>query len=429
MSLRFALPDVTGHRRFVTAVAVDALGSGVFMPVSILYFLNTTPLSLPEVGLAMSISGALAVPLILVIGSLVDRVGAKRILLAANALQALALASYLFATQLPTVIAATSLAALGQVAFWASYSPMVAAISRPGEREMWVGFLGALRNLGFAVGGLASGIAVSIGTPAAYHAVVLVNAASYLLALLLLLGVPGPPPSPHPQDRSGWGLVLRDRPYHALVATNVAYALCALALNVAMPVYAVETLGLPGWVGGAVFVVNTVLIAGGQGLAVGAMTGHRRHRVAQLGFVVYAAGFLVLAGAGLLPAAAAVVLVLLGVVVYSIGELLGGPVLNAAALESAPEHLRGRYFSLYQLSWNAATIIAPAAYTALLAAARPAVWAALIGIAGAGVLLTALAARLLPAAHAVVTNLAEPEDRSVDGPARERDADLAAEPS
>ena len=33
------------HRRFVTAIAIDAVGSGVFMPVSMLYFLVATPLT------------------------------------------------------------------------------------------------------------------------------------------------------------------------------------------------------------------------------------------------------------------------------------------------------------------------------------------------------------------------------------------------
>ena len=43
---RLGWPDVGGHRRFVTAIAIDAVGSGVFMPVSVLYFLATPDLDL-----------------------------------------------------------------------------------------------------------------------------------------------------------------------------------------------------------------------------------------------------------------------------------------------------------------------------------------------------------------------------------------------
>ena len=80
--------------------------------------------------------------------------------------------------------------AVGRTAFWGSYGNIVAAISQPGEREKWFGFLGALRNVGFAVGGLVSGLAITIGTDAAYLTVVLANAVSYAVAFLLLLAVP-----------------------------------------------------------------------------------------------------------------------------------------------------------------------------------------------------------------------------------------------
>ena len=53
-----------------------------------------------------------------------------------------------------------------------------------------------------------------------------------------------------------------------LIAVIFCYALAETTLNVAMPVYFVDTLGLPGWVPGAVFVINTVMIGVGQGLVV-----------------------------------------------------------------------------------------------------------------------------------------------------------------
>jgi len=412
MRERFGLPDITGHRRFVTAVGVDALGSGIFMPVAVLYFLNTTTLTLPEVGLVLSFAGAAGFPVILYVGGLVDRLGAKRVLLAANALQAAAYLGYPLARSFGAVLAVTAMAAVGQVSFWAAYSPLVAAISRPGEREMWVGFLGALRNLGFAVGGLASGVAVTIGTLAAYHAVAIANALSYLLALVLLAGVAAPVPVVRTAGRAhaqGWGVVLRDRPYHLLVLTNVGYALCGMALNFAMAVYAVEVLGLPGWVGGGLFVLNTVMVAFGQGLVVRGMTGHRRHHVAMLGNTVYAASFLIFAAVGLLDPGPAVVGVFVAAAVYTMGELLGGPVLSAAALEAAPSHLRGRYFSLYQMSWNVSGIVAPALFAALLAAGRYLVWFALTGIALVAVGMAHVSGRALPSAAQRVTNAAHDE--------------------
>ena len=106
------------------------------------------------------------------------RVGAKQVLLAGNALQGAGFVAYLFSDSFVAVTAWTVVVAVGRTAFWGSYGNIVAAISVPGEREKWFGFLGALRNVGFALGGLVSGLAITIGTQTAYAAVVVANAVS-----------------------------------------------------------------------------------------------------------------------------------------------------------------------------------------------------------------------------------------------------------
>ena len=178
---------------------------------------------------------------------------------------------------------------------------MVAAVSEAGEREKWFGFLGALRNSGFAVGGLLAAAAITIGTDNAFHAVVLLNAASYVLAFVLMVRV-----QVHGVHRDGvrqrqgggWSEVARDPGYRWLVGANFGYAMGCLALNVVMPVYIVHVLGLPGWVSGAVYVINTVLIGLGQGLVVRQMTGAVRWRIVVLAAGLMIAAFLLLYVAG-----------------------------------------------------------------------------------------------------------------------------------
>lgn len=410
MLRRLGFPDASRHRALVIGIGIDALGSGVFMPVSILYFLMTTDVGKARVGLAISLAALAAVPFVLLAGTLVDRFGAKRVVLAGNLIQAGAFTGYLWADSFWSIVAVETLAALGQSAFWSAYSPLVAASTPAGEREIWFGFLGALRNVGFAVGGLASGIAVTIGTDAAYHAVVVLNAASYVLAFCVLLRVSGgerPAAAWHDEGTappSGWGVLLRDRGYLTLVVGNAFYALCTVSLNIAMPVYAIDVLGLPGWTSGALFVVNTVLIGLGQGLTVRRMHGHQRHRIVSLAFTMYAVGFLALAAIGTLPVAVASLAILGAVALYTLGELLGGPPLSAASVEAAPEAYRGRYLSAYQLSWVSAGIIAPALYLALLGHGHFSVWGVLIAFAMAGAVLMRALAPHLPAARAVVTS-------------------------
>lgn len=410
MLSRLGFPPVGRHRRFVSAIGIDAVGSGVWMPVSMLYFLAVTPLTLVQVGTAMSVASLLTLPLTLLVGGVVDRYGAKRVLQLGNLLQAAGFVAYPFAHSLPAVVMVVALAAAGRTAFWGSYAPMVAAISEPGERELWFGFLGALRNSGFAIGGLLAGAAITVGTAAAYQAVVVLNAASFVASFLLMAGVTG-----HEQAAAGgvspggWGVVLRDRGYRWLLGSNFGYAMTGMALNVAMPVYIVRMLGLPGWVSGAVFVINTVLIGVGQGLVVKAMTGRTRSRIVVLAGGFAAASFLMLLAAGRVAAAAAVAVVLVAAVVYTLGEMTGGPVLSTLAAESPPVPLRGRFLATYQFSWNAASTVAPVLFAWLLERGAVPAWLALAAVALAGAACCLPMHRLLPLAALPVTNGAVPQ--------------------
>jgi MFS family permease len=410
---RLGFPRLGEHGRFAGAIAIDAIGSGVFMPVCMLYFLVTTDLTLVQVGAALSIASAVCLPAGPLIGGLVDRWGAKQVLLAGNVLEGVGFVAYLVSDSFAAVLFWTVVVTLGRTAFWGSYGNLVAAITRPGEREKWFGFLGALRNVGFAVGGLLAGLVVSIGTPTAYSAVVVANAASYVAAFVLLLAVPAGRRAAHHAAAGGWGTVLRDRPYWLLWLAQLAFSLAMMVLNFALPVYATTVLGLPGWLVGAVFILNCAMIGFGQGLTVRAMVGHRRWRVLVLANVAFAVSYVVLLGAGATSVALGTVAVLAATVVYTAGELLGGPVHGALSAEAAPEHLRGRYLSLIQVAWNLAAALAPVAFAWLLDRGAAPLWWGLVVVALGGIAAAAGLPRVLPEADLPVTD--RPHEEPVAG--------------
>lgn len=415
MLRRLGFPAIGQHRRFVTAICVDALGSGVFMPVEILFFLATTDLSLVDVGLAISLAALLSLPVGPYVGTLVDRYGAKPVLLTSNLVQALGFFALLDTHSLPMLVLWTLVISSGRTAFWGSYSNIIAAIALPGEREKWFGFLGALRNIGFAVGGLVAGTAAGIGTLTAYRVVVVANGASYVLAFVLLLAVPAASQAAHQALPGSWREVLADGRYRWLLANQVCYCLMMIALNFAMPVYVVKVINLPGWVVGAVFTINTLLVGFGQGLAVRGMTGRVRWRVLALSQAAFAASYVVLLGADHSPEVVAIVAMLAGVCVYTMGELLGGPVLSALSVEAASAHLLGRYQSLIQLCWNASAVIAPVGYAWLLQWGAAPMWGTLLGLGVVGMLLALRLGRVLPRAAEVVTNQAEADPVATPG--------------
>ncbi|MFW5474953.1 MFS transporter [Knoellia sp. CPCC 206450] len=405
MLQRLGFPRVGEHRRFVSAIVADTVGSGLFLPLTILYFVRVTDLTLVQVGSALSISALLTMPAAFVIGTLVDRLGGRRMMLLGNVVQAVGMLGYLWVEEFWPVALCTVLLNLGRQAFWGSFGNVVTAITKPGERELWFGFLQALRNLGYAVGGVLAGIALQVGTETAFRTVVVANALTFVVAFVLLLDVPDHRSVPADQVATGggWGVVLRDRAYLRLVLGQLTFVVGIMVLNFALPVYAAETLALPGWLVGAIFTLNTVMVGLGQGLMVRWMTGRVRARMMALAQLLFLAGYATFVLAGVLPVWLAVAAMLLGAVVYTSGELAGGPVFSATAAEAAPDHLRGRYLGLVQLVWGVGGTVAPVAYTWLLEHGTATIWLVLglVALVGAAFCLTL--PRALPTAGERVT--------------------------
>ncbi|WP_338703217.1 MFS transporter [Streptomyces sp. Q6] len=395
--------SVTRHGRFVAAIVIDSIGSGVFTPVSLLYFLATTSLTLLQVGAALTTAGLLALPAGPLVGGLVDRYGATPVLQAANLAQALGFAGYLVAGHVWQIVLCAWVNNAGRAVFFGCYGVTVTALAAPGRRERWFALLGSVRNLGYAVGGLLSAVAVSIGTHGVYVAIVAVNALSYVAAFALMRAVPNARPSAGHDAAGGWRRVLRDRRYLTVVGHQLCFALSLFALNVAVPLYTVDVLGLPGWTAGVVFTLNTLMVGFGQGVLLGRLGGRVRSRVLVAGHACFAVGYLLFLAAGQMSALSlAVAVVLLGAVGYTLGEMLGGPVASTVAAESAPDALRGRYLALNQLAVTVAGAVAPVALSGLLSSGAAATWLTMVGVSLLGATLATVIGRVAPAARSRV---------------------------
>ena len=201
--------------------------------------------------------------------------------------------------------------------------------------------------------------------------------------------------------------MLRDRGYRWLVLAIFGCALTEMTLNVAMPVYFADLLGLPAWVPGAVFVINTVMIGLGQGLVVRSMTGAIRVRVVLLAIAFTASSFVLMYAADAVSIELGTAVVLIAAVIYTIGELMAGPVLGALSAEAAPDEHRGRYMSVVQLGWNISGAVAPLLYATLLDGGSLAIWGGAIVLCGLWAAVSLRMAALLPRAQERVTNAVE----------------------
>ena len=383
---RLGLPRIGTARPFVVAMLVDALGSGLFLPFSILYFHHAGGLSLTDAGLGLSIAMLAALPAPLAGGSLVDRAGAKRIVVASNAARAVGFLSYLAVHSLPSLIAASFLVALSDRLFWAAQPVLVAEIAGPGRRDRWFGLITAVRCAGLGLGGVLAGAAVSRIGLTGYHLLAIANAVSFASCAVLLtrLRIPSQATAPaaSPPARRGSVLVaMADRPFCGVVLGNLAFGIARTAILVGLPVYVVQVLDMPPWLAGALYAEYTTVIAIGQTILVRRLERCRRTRALMLAAWLWAAAFLLFAGASLLPHIAVAPFVVAVTGVYTVAVMLHVGVIDALVVEAAPDKARGRYVAVYQLSWAIANAIAPGLFTVLLAWRSFSPWLALTALA------------------------------------------------
>ncbi|MGW5362967.1 MFS transporter [Actinopolymorpha pittospori] len=397
------LPNARGHGRLLGAFGIDALGGGLFLPFSVLFFTMTTSLGLQQVGLALSIAAIARLPATGGAGMLTDRIGPKNAVIISNLVQAIGFAGYLFVDSFTQMLLAAVVVQVGNSLFWVAYPALVHEVADKAGQERWFALINALRNAGLAVGALGASLAVALGGTIGYQLIVAVNAASFVVAAILTRLDPIPSrrrdhrQQPGAAGAAGWVAVLRDRPFLGFVGVNLGFALLSLSFVIAVPVFLVDVAHLPGWTPGTLLALNAVLGALGAAPVVAAITGRRRDHVLFSSQLIIGAGYGCVLLAGLASPGLSLTLALLAAVLVTTTELIQGPAVSAIVNESAGDQDRGRYISVYQMTFSIVDIIAPVALTTALTHGPFATWLPLIVIAALDAVVILLLSRHLSA--------------------------------
>jgi MFS family permease len=108
-------------------------------------------------------------------------------------------------------------------------------------------------------------------------------------------------------------------------------------------------------------------------------------RILSAAGLVFAVAYGLLAVAGHVPSGLLGAYIVLAVGVLSLGELMFSPTSAAAVTDLAPEHLRGRYLSAFQLIFVGTNSLGPAVLVPMLLAHPAATWgflAVLLAVTG-----------------------------------------------
>lgn len=361
-------------------VLLNSFGNGVVLPFLIIYLHNVRGIALGTAGLVAATQSAAGLFSGFAGGTLADRIGPKRVLVAALAVMTVAFAL------MPLIRVAWEAFLLylvwgaGSGAFWPSQSTMLAALAPADKRAPAFAIQRLVMNLGVALGGVVAGFIASVAHPSTFTFLFAIDCATFLAYIVVLVRVRNP--EPHPESRRGsWIGVARDRVFMSLTVLNATFIAATIALMVELlPAFAKNTAGVNEREIGTIFALECVGIVVFQLPVTKAVEGRRRMRLFAAMGVLFAASEVGVWAAGRWTTATAAFVVLAAIGIgFALGECLHATVHGPLTADLAPPQLVGRYLALASISWQVGWIVGPAGGGFLLQHAPLDLW--LVGAA------------------------------------------------
>jgi MFS family permease len=353
-------------RMLLSIVVVQFLGTGLVLPFLVVYLHEIRGFSLGDVGLLIGLGPLMGFLAVGPGGAVIDKYGARVVMLFTMCLEVVADVALTFASALPIAVVAVALQGIAFGVEWPAVQSLIATIVPSGLRQRYFGVNFTLLNLGIGLGGVVGGLVVDVHHPITFQAIYVADALSFLPAIFLLsvplrhlAGRPVHDQDPPPAEtylqvmrRPGVQMVM----LLSFVSSYVGYSqLNAGTQAFAREVGRISTRGL-----GFAYACNTLVIVLLQLVVLRRIEGRRRTRVIMVMSLIWAVAWLLLGTSGLLPGTfGATVLVASCASVFAVGETLMQPTIPALVNDLAPDHLRGRYNALSTAAFSLAAIVAP----------------------------------------------------------------------
>jgi MFS family permease len=367
----------------------NAFGNGIVLPFLIIYLHNVRGIPLGLAGLAAAVNSVAGLASGFVAGSLADRLGPKRVLIASLLVMAVAISLFPLIHTVWHAYALNLLLGGGSGMFWPSQSAMITGLAPQGQRHSAFAVQRMSMNLGVALGGLVGGSIARAEHPRTFTVLFLLDAATFVAYALVTLLLRSP--RYEGEDVGTYRAVVRDRAFMRYVVLNALFISVGMVVIVELLApYAKNFADVNEQLIGLLWMINAIVVVVAQLPVAKLAEGRRRMRAFALMGLVWGAAMLLIGAAGTwLDATSAFALMALAVVVFGIGECLHGIVHGPLSADLAPPQLVGRYMAFASQSWQAGWILGPAVGGFALQHFPNALWvgAAAINLAAAGLAL------------------------------------------
>lgn len=338
-------------------VLLSSAGSSLIWPFQLIYISKTLTLPISSVATLISISSATGLAASFIGGAIADRFGRKLIMFTAQAANGLA---YILMSHASTyvgfIIPMTIMGAA--MPFYAIGSDAMMADIIPSEKRTGAfAILRMINNTGIAIGPAIGGLIVAKSYTTAFY---LAAGGMLSYSLLLLISVRetlqrkiNPVISQKKEMLGGYSHVLGDRSFVAFVSTITLGMVAPLMMWTLLAVYINKYYGIPEYLYSWMPITNALMCVFVQ-YPVTMFTRRLRAKTAiTLGMLVYALGV------GSVAVMTGFWGFWLSMVIMSMGELILVPTGSKYVADIAPDDLRGRYMSIYWLTWGVSRSVAP----------------------------------------------------------------------
>lgn len=374
---------------------ISASAGSMVWPFLTIYMREHLQAPLSTITWLLTLNGVMGIAATFIAGPVVDRFGRKGpmlISLLANSL--IMLAFSLVDTLGAWAVLIAVMGALNPL-YGVGSNAMIADLVEPDRRAGAYSLLRMIANLGVAIGPAVGGFVASVSYMLAFR---IAAGANLLFALLILFFVretapqrqpqsdQQPKPTPQKQDAGGYGQVLRNRTFVAFCSAYVLASMAYSLMMVLLSIYAKENFAMPEQRFGLIMSANAFIVVLFQFSVTSVTKRHRPFPVLAIGSAFYALGVGSVAWGSGFPS------FLLSMVIVTIGEMILIPTATTLTADLAPPDLRGRYMSVYSMTWSIGFAIGPVIGGYLNDTIAPsAIWyggmtMALLAVAGFGIL-------------------------------------------
>ena len=393
------LPPSRLARRLSAQSILYAFGQGTFLTGSAVFFTQVVGLTAAQVGLGLTVAGAVTFVFAVPLGRLADRIGTKRLWTWGSGLSALLYATWPLIEGFTGYVVVITVIELAGTAAWTGGGAYQIAVLPKAERVRSQAFMRAALNIGFTLGALVGGVALALDDLTVIRAVPILTAIVLLANAVFVAALPDAPGSEAESpleevstDRRG---ALRNYGFLTLSTLDGVLGTNQVLLNVVIPLWLVQETDAPRVLLAWLFGTNTLLavllqVRAARGVN-SVATSLRASRTS--------AGFFVLSCLIVLVTHdtigwVTVSLIWLGHVTVTGAELFQSAGHWGYLSELSDPERRGEYQGVAQLGHTLGSVWAPAAYTWLAIGHGSVGWLSIAGL----VILAALGMRPASAA-------------------------------